>query len=396
MDPATGADASAADKVAALFKAARRRNGVGRLRLAFSASLAAALVTGASAAEPSGGWSQPRSARPEVTRPMATPAATSSRLKWRASTAVSRPAASERVAERTAERSVPRRTAQTQTAAPKQASREPAFRRSRPLTEPGRLARSDAASPLTDNWEEAGDIILTRAPAEPNPLDDPFEDESVAAPRASQLKLFSTAIEADAFSQDDDISPPPDYDGDSPRPTLRRQRRPRSSNGPLTMDDDVVAQSPDNGLDRCPTPADLIPISKITDHVAADPVGGFPPECPLSTESFPDRNFMQTTYTWKASALCHKPLYFEAVPLERYGHSWGPILQPFVSGAHFFVSVPLLPYKMGLEAPWECIYPLGYYRPGSCAPYTLGPIPFSLRGAALQGAAVTGAFYAFP
>ena len=55
-------------------------------------------------------------------------------------------------------------------------------------------------------------------------------------------------------------------------------------------------------------------------------------------------------FTWKASGLCHKPLYFEDVQLERYGHSWNPVVQPFMSAAHFFVSVPLLPYKMGLQS----------------------------------------------
>ena len=68
--------------------------------------------------------------------------------------------------------------------------------------------------------------------------------------------------------------------------------------------------------------------------------------------------------------------------LERYGHTRGPIVQPMVSGAHFFVNVALLPYKMGINPPNECQYPLGYYRPGSCAPWMLQPFPLSGRGAA--------------
>ena len=39
-----------------------------------------------------------------------------------------------------------------------------------------------------------------------------------------------------------------------------------------------------------------------------------------------------------------------------------------------------LPYKMGLELPNECVYTLGYYRPGDCAPYLFDPLPISVRG----------------
>ena len=67
--------------------------------------------------------------------------------------------------------------------------------------------------------------------------------------------------------------------------------------------------------------------------------------------TFEPRCWPQITYTWKGSALCHKPLYFEEEQLERYGHTFG-IAQPVVSGAHFFGTLPVLPYKMGIEMPW--------------------------------------------
>lgn len=102
------------------------------------------------------------------------------------------------------------------------------------------------------------------------------------------------------------------------------------------------------------------------------------------------------TFTWRASGLCHKPLYFEDVQLERYGHSCGPFLQPIASGAHFFLTVPLLPYKMGLEPPDECMYTLGYYRPGSCAPYMLDPIPLSVRAGLAEAGVVTGLVFLVP
>lgn len=82
--------------------------------------------------------------------------------------------------------------------------------------------------------------------------------------------------------------------------------------------------------------------------------------------------------------------------MERYGHMAGPWVQPFASGAHFFLTVPILPYKMGLELPNECLYTLGYYRPGSCAPYLFDPIPISLRGALFEAGAWVGGIVLFP
>ncbi len=121
-----------------------------------------------------------------------------------------------------------------------------------------------------------------------------------------------------------------------------------------------------------------------------------PGECSLGDPTFIPRDWAAITYTWKASALCHKPLYFEEVALERYGHSRGPILDPLVSAAHFFVTVPLLPYEMGVEPPCECEYSLGYYRPGDCAPWIIDGFPISLRGLALECTVATGAAFAIP
>ena len=74
----------------------------------------------------------------------------------------------------------------------------------------------------------------------------------------------------------------------------------------------------------------------------------------------------------------------------------GPWVQPFASGAHFFLTIPILPYKMGLELPNECMYTLGYYRPGNCAPYLFDPIPLSVRGVLFEAGAWVGGVAAFP
>lgn len=124
-----------------------------------------------------------------------------------------------------------------------------------------------------------------------------------------------------------------------------------------------------------------------------------PAECAITSDSRIDlysRGWTPSTINWTASALCHKPLYFEQVQHERYGHSAGPIRQPFVDGAHFFGSCILLPYKMALDPPWECEYALGYYRPGSCAPYHIPPFPFSPRAAMAQAGFVVGGVFIMP
>jgi hypothetical protein len=140
-------------------------------------------------------------------------------------------------------------------------------------------------------------------------------------------------------------------------------------------------------------------IDKVNLSIGVDGTAGedFPYECGIDDGSLhAGRSWPQTTYMWKASALCHKPLYFENEQLERYGHSWPPCCQPFVSGAHFFTRLPVLPYCMGVEPPTECVYALGHYRPGNCAPYMCDPIPFSWRGAFFQAGAVVGAAAVLP
>lgn len=123
---------------------------------------------------------------------------------------------------------------------------------------------------------------------------------------------------------------------------------------------------------------------------------GLPTECRLGGGQMIARQWTPATVTWKASALCHKPLYFEETQLERYGHTTGPISQPVISSAHFFTNIATLPYKMGINPPNECQYSLGYYRPGSCAPWFIPPVPLSVRGALMEAGAWVGGVYVLP
>ena len=105
-----------------------------------------------------------------------------------------------------------------------------------------------------------------------------------------------------------------------------------------------------------------------------------PIECGIGG-TYVARCWAPQTFTWTASALCHKPLYFENIQLERYGHSAGPFMQPVHSTAHFFVSLVSWPYQTTIHPANECQYALGFYRPGNCAPWLRYPIPFSTWGA---------------
>jgi hypothetical protein len=93
---------------------------------------------------------------------------------------------------------------------------------------------------------------------------------------------------------------------------------------------------------------------------------------------------------WVPSAICHKPLYFQDTMLERHGHERFHALQPMISGARFFGTLPLMPYLMTLHPPAEDIYNLGHYRPGTTAPRLFERAPYDARAIGVQ-TAVTGA-----
>lgn len=86
-------------------------------------------------------------------------------------------------------------------------------------------------------------------------------------------------------------------------------------------------------------------------------------------ESGVDRgNWDYATEYWAAANTFSHPRYFEDRMLERHGHERFPALQPMISGAHFFGTVPLMPYLMTVSHPCDCEYTLGYLRSGSCVP----------------------------
>ncbi|MEM8865162.1 MAG: hypothetical protein AAGF31_06395 [Planctomycetota bacterium] len=143
--------------------------------------------------------------------------------------------------------------------------------------------------------------------------------------------------------------------------------------------------------------ANRLSMVDISIGVSGDQGQDYPYTCSIDDgQPFAPRSWVPITYMWKASALCHKPLYFEQKALERYGHSFGPYLDPVVAGAHFFTRLPVLPYCMGLKTPTECVYTLGHYRPGNCAPYLVEQPGITCRAVGFELGAWTGGSFLIP
>ena len=245
-----------------------------------------------------------------------------------------------------------------------------------PINDPFRDGRMPAVPPAT-----LDDTLLT-PPRDNTRFDDAFPSFSADESPTDETTQDETAQdESPATDPSPQVTYPPSENANGNVPTM----------------EEALAGGNRTLSDNCPRPEDILkPIGDLTIDTTPDKDGEFPANCPMGDKPFEPRAWAPTTYTWKASGLCHKPLYFEDVHLERYGHSWGPYIQPVFSGAHFFLTVPILPYKMGLYPPHECMYTLGYYRPGSCAPYLLDPLPLSVRAAVAQGGVKTGMAYLIP
>lgn len=103
-----------------------------------------------------------------------------------------------------------------------------------------------------------------------------------------------------------------------------------------------------------------------------------------------------TVLQWAPTNFYHYPLYFEDPALERYGHTYSPLVQPFASTGKFAVQLVGLPYQMALHPVTSRQYALGYYRPGETAPKKLYQIPYNTEATLVQTAAVIGLFLILP
>lgn len=242
-------------------------------------------------------------------------------------------------------------------------------------------------SPFTDNAE----------PPQPNPLPIPEGNTTPTNPSTNNNPAGSQSDNPQQLNQ---RQQPPAGEANTgqfqpvlPSGPAEPEQSPTPVTGPAQATIQAEGEKAKESCDKTLQNLKAYTVDKVKLDIAIRGTEGedYPFECSIDDGSLhAGRCWDQTTYMWKASALCHKPLYFENEQLERYGHSFSPCIQPFVSGAHFFTRLPVLPYCMGVEPPCECIYTLGHYRPGNCAPYMCDPIPLSLRGALFEAGAVTG------
>jgi hypothetical protein len=108
------------------------------------------------------------------------------------------------------------------------------------------------------------------------------------------------------------------------------------------------------------------------------------------------RQTSPTVLQWAPSNMWYYPLYFEDPALERYGHSYHPLVQPFASTGRFATQLAGLPYQMALHPVCSKEYPLGYYRPGEPAPKKFYQIPFNEEATLLEVATIAGLILIIP
>ena len=71
---------------------------------------------------------------------------------------------------------------------------------------------------------------------------------------------------------------------------------------------------------------------------------------------------------WAPRNLAHRTLYFEDMPLERYGLTKVWYKQMLASATEFFCDAAKMPLRWGKEEPCSLHYTLGQQRAGSCPP----------------------------
>jgi hypothetical protein len=105
---------------------------------------------------------------------------------------------------------------------------------------------------------------------------------------------------------------------------------------------------------------------------------------------------VERQFSWEPAELTYQPLYFDDVPLERYGQRVHPLIQPWLSGARFFGTFPIMPYKMTLNHPFSRVTPYGLYRPGSPTPLIRTNLPLRVDAATAEAATWVAMIFLLP
>ncbi len=241
-------------------------------------------------------------------------------------------------------------------------------------------------------FEESTDVTdATRSTPDQStpPRTNPIRVAEVPNTQSSSSNLVSDAIPPTPPAED---APFPRVDGDT-----------NSNNKPLVPQADAVHRlksissiqpfydyTPNGGDPNetlCPRPANADP---------KKPYKQCPEESALIENGSLERHYSVMPVYWAASNVYHNPLYFEDPGLERTGHTFSDLVQPFVSVGRFGAQVVALPYSIALDPAWKCETPLGHYRPGECAPKRHLAVPINGEAAATAAAAYTGIIFLTP
>ncbi len=204
---------------------------------------------------------------------------------------------------------------------------------------------------------------------------------------------------AQEFIHDHTLPPEHEYDVDvyDQRPISVASSQSVTTDQPMAANTDAVQGAIDSGTDLLRT--DIREIRPTLGYAMRNIDAGQLPEGfneKLDQGDYVARQSSPAVLQWAPTNLYHYPLYFEDPALERYGHTYHPVVQPFASAGRFATQLVGLPYQMTLHPAHSREYALGYYRPGECAPKKHYQIPFNEEAALMQAAAMAGFFLIFP
>jgi hypothetical protein len=282
---------------------------------------------------------------------------------------------------------------------PSEISSPQVFRPTTAIAEPAKQRNDEPARTL--NWANFIKTMPFDTRESNSPAAQPNESSASSTTHDAAQALFAKGDESEQLASLDYRQQPEGNRGTNGHPhvLVRLVQPPENEVAPKT--DEEIQQGTVVGQNsKEVNPNGLKPICAVSVNIRKS-VGLLPPNYAAARfeqgakDETACREHVDVVFSWEASALCHNPLYFEEANVERYGYRT-PYLQPVVSAANFFARIPALPYLMGADRPRDCIYTLGYYRPGSYAPYRIQHVPLSVRGGIYEAGVLTGLFYLIP
>ena len=104
----------------------------------------------------------------------------------------------------------------------------------------------------------------------------------------------------------------------------------------------------------------------------------------------------RSVFAWHASALCHKPLYFEEVQLERYGHTDRPVHAAVHQRCSLLPEHRHAALSHGHQPAARVPVRPRLLPPRQLCSWMIQPVPLSLRGGLAQAGVVVGGVFLIP